>query len=138
MDMNKKMMLIAMAIFLLIVIASFSGIKPAVKSDSFVNINLPQGFKIDIFSDALDGSSVSYPGPNPSPRMMLLKDNVLFVTIPNVGKVVALPDENDDKKADRVVTFIDKLNNPHGIDYYGGWFYIAEENMVIRVKKKRK
>jgi len=67
--------------------------------------------------------------------MMLLKDNVLFVTIPNVGKVVALPDRNGDKKADGVVTFIDKLNNPHGIDYYGGWFYIAEENRVIRVKK---
>lgn len=128
-------MLIAITIFLIIVIASILGIKPAIKPGSLDNISLPQGFKIEVFADALDGSSVSYPGPNPGPRMMLLKDNILFVTIPNMGKVVALPDENRDKKADRVVTFIDKLNNPHGIDYYDGWFYIAEENRVIRVKE---
>lgn len=133
--MNKKIVLIAIAILLIIFIASILGIKPAVKSGSLDTINLPEGFKIDVFADALDGSSLSYPGPNPGPRMMLLKDNVLFVTIPNTGKVVALPDVNGDKKADEVVTFIDKLNNPHGIDYYNGWFYIAEENRVIRVKE---
>jgi glucose/arabinose dehydrogenase len=133
--MNKKIVLIAIAIFLIIIIASIPVIKPAVKLVSLDNINLPQGFKIEVFGDALGGSSVSYPGPNPGPRMMLLKDNVLFVTIPNTGRVVALPDENGDKKADGVVTFIDKLNNPHGIDYYDGWFYIAEENRVIRVKE---
>ena len=132
--MNKKIVLIAIALFLIIVIASILGIKPAVKSGSFDNISLPPGFKIEVFADSLDGSSLSYPGPNPGPRMMLLKDNVLFVTIPNIGKVVALPDVNKDKKADGIVTFIDKLNNPHGIDYYNGWFYIAEENRVIRIK----
>ena len=114
--MNKKIVLITTAVLLMIVIALILGIKPALKSGSLDNITLPQGFKIDVFADALDGSSVSYPGPNPGPRMMLLKGNVLFVTIPNTGKVVALPDGNGDKKADGVVTFIDKLNNPHGID----------------------
>lgn len=107
--MNKKIVLIVIAIFLIIVIASIFGVKPAVKSGSLDNINLPQGFKIDVFADTLDGSSLSYTGPNPGPRMMLLKDNVLFVTIPNTGKVVALPDGNGDNKADGVVSFIDKL-----------------------------
>ena len=120
---------------MIIIAALILGIKPAIKSGSLDNINLPQGFKIDLFVDALGDSSVSYPGPNPGPRMMLLKDKVLFVTIPNMGKVVALPDGNGDNKADSVITFIDKLNNPHGIDYYDGWFYIAEENRVIRVKE---
>ncbi len=135
--MNTKivLLLIAIAVLLIIIAASILGIKPAIKSVSLDNISLPRGFKIEVFADALDGSSVSYPGPNPGLRMMLLKDNVLFVTIPNKGKVVALPDVNGDKKADRIVTFIDKLNNPHGIDYYDGWFYIAEENRVIRVKE---
>jgi glucose/arabinose dehydrogenase len=137
--MNKKIVLIAIviAMFLIIIVLSIVnlGIKPAVKSGSLDNISLLQGFKIDVFADSLDGSPISYPGPNPGPRMMLLKDNVLFVTIPNRGTVVALPDKNNDKKADGVVTFIDKLNNPHGIDYYDGWFYIAEENRVIRVKE---
>jgi len=133
--MNKKIVLITIAVLLIVIIALILGIKPAIKSGSLDNITLPKGFKIDVFADSLDGSSISYPGPNPGPRMMLLKGNVLFATIPNMGKVVALPDENDDKKADRIVTFIDKLNNPHGIDYYDGWFYIAEENRVIRVKE---
>jgi len=133
--MNKKIVLMGIAVLLILIVVSIYGIKPAVKSGSLDNINLPPGFKIDVFADNLGGSPVSYPGPNPGPRMMLFKDNVLFVTIPNMGKVVALPDENGDKKADSVITFIDKLNNPHGIDYYDGWFYIAEENRVIRVKE---
>jgi len=133
--MNKKIVLIAIAILLTIMIALILGIKPSLKSGSLDSISLPPGFKIDVFADTLDGSPISYPGPNPGPRMMVLKDNVLFVTIPNTGKVVALPDMNGDKKADGIVTFVDKLNNPHGIDYYDGWFYIAEENRVIRVKE---
>jgi len=133
--MNKKIAFMIIAVLLIIIVASIFGIKPAVKSGSLDSISLPKGFKIDVFADTLDGSSISYPGPNPGPRMMLLKDNVLFVTIPNTGKVIALPDENGDKKADGVVTFIDKLNNPHGIDYYDGWFYIAEVSRVIRVKE---
>ncbi|MCZ7381017.1 MAG: hypothetical protein O8C64_05540 [Candidatus Methanoperedens sp.] len=130
--MNKKLaiMLIAIAAILIAVVLLF-GIKPSVKSESLDNINLPPGFKIDVFASNLGGSPVSYPGTNPGPRMMLLKDNVLFVTIPNQGRVVALPDRNGDNKADEAITFIDKLNNPHGIDYYDGWFYIAEENRVI-------
>lgn len=135
--MNKKIVWIAIIIFLIIIAASIAllGIKPAVKIGSLDKINLSQGFKIDVFADSLDGSYVSYPGPNPGPRMMLMKDNILFVTIPNRGTVVALPDMNGDKKADSPVTFISGLNKPHGIDYYDGWFYIAEENRVIRVKE---
>lgn len=133
--MNKKiaLTLIAIAAILIAALLLF-GFKPSVKSDSLDNINLQPGFKINIFADNLGGSPVSYPGTNPGPRMMLLQDNVLFVTIPNQGRVVALPDRNGDNKADETITFIDKLNNPHGIDYYDGWFYIAEENRVIRVK----
>ncbi|MCX9010464.1 MAG: PQQ-dependent sugar dehydrogenase [Candidatus Methanoperedens sp.] len=135
--MSKRTAWVFVAIFAIAVIAAafiFLGLRPSVKSGSLDNINLPQGFRIDVFAGDLDGSAVSYPGPNPGPRMMLLKDNILFVSVPNRGKVVALPDRNRDKKADEAITFIDKLNNPHGIDFYNGWFYIAEENRVIRVK----
>ncbi len=120
-------------VFVIILIAAalvLSGLKPAIKSDSFQYINLPDGFAIDVFAESLDDTPVSKSGP----RMMLLKDNIVFVTIPNRGKVVALPDMNGDKKADSIVKFIGDLNNPHGIDHDNGWFYIAEENRVIRVK----
>ncbi len=125
-----KWIFVVFVFILLAATLALFGFKPAVKSDSFQYINLPDGFAIDVFAESLDGTPVS----NPGPRMMLLKDNILFVTIPNIGKVIALPDKNGDKKADSVVTFIGKLNNPHGIDYDSGWFYIAEEKRVIRVK----
>jgi glucose/arabinose dehydrogenase len=134
-NMNKKNALVVVILFCLIIaFLVLSGIRPAVKSGSLDEITLPPGFKIDVFADALDGSSISYPGPDPGPRMMLFVDGVLYVTIPNQGKVVALPDRDGDKKADSIVTFIKGLNKPHGIDYYDNWFYIAEENRLIRVK----
>jgi glucose/arabinose dehydrogenase len=137
-DMTKKTawILVTFAIVIAAVLLVQLGIKPSVKSESLKEINLPQGFEIEVFASDLGGTSVSYPGANPGPRMMLLKDNILFVTIPGQGRVAALPDRNGDNKADETITFIDGLNNPHGIDYYDGWFYIAEENRVIRVKDR--
>jgi glucose/arabinose dehydrogenase len=133
--MNKRLAYISIALLaILIAVISQSGIKPSVKSETIPDIKLPDGFSIDVYADNMGGSPVSYPGPNPGPRMMLLKDRVLFVTVPNMGRVVALLDKNDDKKADETIIFIENLNNPHGIDYYEGWFYIAEEDRVIRVK----
>ncbi len=135
--MNRKIAWILIAGFIMAIVASMIvefGIMPSAKPVSFDNINMPQGFGIDVFAGDLGGSPVSYPGTNPGPRMMLLQDNVLFVTIPSQGRVVALPDRNRDRQADEAINFIDKLNNPHGIDYYDGWFYIAEEKRVIRVK----
>src|SRR3972149_1112392 len=127
--MSRKIIWILIALFVIILVSMFIllGIKPAFKTDSLAGISMPDGFKIDVFAGDLDGSLVSYPGPNPGPRMMLLRDGVLFVTI---------PDRDNDKKADEVITFIDNLNRPHGTDFYEGWFYIAEENRVIKVKEK--
>ena len=97
-------------------------------------ISLPEGFKIEIFADNLGGSSISTPGPNPGPRMMLFKDNVLYVSVPNQGRVIALPDENRDNKPDKVINFMENLNKPHGLDFFNDSFYIAEENRIIKVK----
>jgi glucose/arabinose dehydrogenase len=106
-------------------------IRPVAQDDSLKGINLPPGFSISVFAD-LGSAGLSLPGPNPGPRMMLVKDGVLYVTIPDQGRVLALTDRNGDKKADDGVVFIDGLDRPHGIDYHDGWFYIAEEDKVIR------
>ncbi len=128
--------LVVIAILLLfLALAKTAGIKPAVKNEeSLSSIKLPQGFKISLLATGLGGSSISKPGTNPGPRMMLLKDDVLFVTLPAQGKVVALKDENGDWLADREFTFIDGLAKPHGIDFDNGWFYIAGESAVMRVR----
>ncbi len=104
----KKITWILIALFAIFLATALiqSGIKPAVKSDSLDKLSLPEGFKIDVFAGNLGGSQISYPGTNPGARMMLLKDDVLFVTITREGRVVALPDKNGDKKADEAITFI--------------------------------
>lgn len=111
------------------------GIRPAVKPpDSLRHIALPEGFAISVFADDLGGSPIAYPGPNPGPRMLLQRGDTVYATIPNQGRVVALPDLDRDGRADRAVDFIEGLNRPHGIDHADGWFYIAEETRVVRVR----
>lgn len=136
---KKKFVWILIVVFIIALAAAIFielGVRPAVKSDSLDAIDLPQGFVIDVFAGNLGGSPVSTPGTSRGPRMMLLKDDVLFVTLTRQGKVVALPDRDGDNKADEVITFIDGLESPHGIDYYNGWFYLAGEKRVIRIKDR--
>ncbi|KKK99122.1 hypothetical protein LCGC14_2635900, partial [marine sediment metagenome] len=62
----------------------------------------------------------------------------LYVTLTRSGKVVALPDGNDDGVADSVVTVARGLDRPHGIAFYNGYVYIAETGKIIRFKQDRK
>ena len=110
------------------------GIRPSINSTSLDVIDLPSGFEIEIYADDLGSSLLSYPGPNAAPRMMILKDDVLFVSLTRQGRIVALRDTDGDKRVDETAVFIDDLNNPHGLDFHEGWFYIAEEQQVVRVQ----
>ncbi len=131
--MSNKIAWAVVAVVIAAIAAAFMffDFSPAVKPDSLSKINLPEGFRIDVFADlAADGDQ------DPGPRMMLIKNNVLYVTLMNQGKIAAIQYRNGESKASGTVTFIENLNRPHGIDYYNGWFYIAEENRLIRVKGK--
>jgi len=133
----KKVFILAVVAALLLVAMIFLlnmlTVRPIVPSESLNEINLPSGFVITVFAD-LGSGELSIPGPNPGPRMMLVRDGALFVSVPNQGKIIVLEDSNNDNKADNVTFFIDGLNNPHGIDFSDGWFYIAQEDKVIRVR----
>ena len=134
---QKKIILIAFVVLIIALsyyLVLLSGIKPSLDSGSLDEIHLPPGFKINVFAENLGSSPVSYPGPNNAPRMMMPKDGVLFVSVTKQGKVVAIFDHDGNNKADEKLVFIENLNNPHGLGYHDGWFYIAEENRVIRVK----
>lgn len=131
--MSNKIVWAVVAVVIVTIAAAFIffDMRPTVKPDSQGEINLPEGFKIDIFAD-LTGTA----GKDPGPRMMLIKNNVLYVTLTNSGKIAAIPYQNGERKSNDTIIFIDNLNRPHGIDYYNGWFYIAQENRVIRMKGK--
>ncbi len=123
----------AIVILLLISLWLFFGFRLSSQPEELSFISLPSGFKIETFAD-FGGSIISQPGPNPGPRMLEYKNNTIFVSLTRQGKVIVIEDENQDWIPDRTKTFIDNLNNPHGIAFYQNWTYIAEENRIIRVK----
>jgi glucose/arabinose dehydrogenase len=114
-----------MRVLILFMLQIFSFYFYAEKTFSSVdNVNLPEGFKIEIFASGLE-----------APRFMALSpDGVLFVTALDSGKVVALPDRDKDGKADRVITFVKGLKSPHGIDFHEGYLYVGETHQIARFK----
>ncbi|HEY6302849.1 MAG TPA: PQQ-dependent sugar dehydrogenase [Terriglobales bacterium] len=85
-------------------------------------LKAPPGFHIAVFADDLD-----------SARMMVFSPGgVLLVSESGEGKVVALPDPKRAGKAARTVTVLDGLNEPHGLAFYEGKLYVAENDKVRR------
>lgn len=75
--------------------------------------------------------------------MAFSPDGILFVSLPSTtglytgnrsgGKVLALPDRDQDGKVDEVMPVIEGLNNlPHGLAFYDGHLYVAAEDSVSR------
>ena len=84
-------------------------------------IKLPTGFHIGVFAE-VDGA-----------RMMAFSPGgTLVATASGEDKVVALPDPRHTGKAERLVTVLDGLREPHGIAFYKGQLYIAEHDKVLR------
>ena len=67
---------------------------------------------------------------------------VLFLSRARDGKVVALPDNNKDGKADRSVSILNGRQAPHGLAFVqldsGYYLYVAEEDQVVRLKRTAK
>jgi len=87
-------------------------------------ITVPNGFHISIFARELG-----------QPRFMALSnDDVVFTTLINSGKIVALPDINKDGIADKIIVKASGLKAPNGIAFYKDWLYIGESHQVVRYK----
>lgn len=56
----------------------------------------------------------------------------LLLSIPDQGRVVSLPDENNDGKADKTITIADNLRWPHGLAFYNNRLFVASEDKVTR------
>jgi glucose/arabinose dehydrogenase len=83
-------------------------------------LKAPAGFHISVFADDIDGA-----------RMLVLSPGgVLLVSESGEGKVVALPDSKNSGKAERTVDVLSGLNEPHGLAFYQGKLYVAENDKV--------
>ncbi len=83
-------------------------------------LKAPDGFHISVFADDIDGA-----------RMLIFSPGgVLLVSESGEGKVVALPDPRNSGKAERTVDVLSGLNEPHGLAFYQGKLYVAENDEV--------
>ncbi len=85
-------------------------------------LKLPDGFHIAVFADNIDGARM----------LTFTPGGVLLVSESGEGKVVALPDPRHTGKAERTVDVLSGLNEPHGIAFYEGKLYVAENDKVRR------
>jgi len=86
------------------------------------SLKLPPGFTIDFFAKDLGNA-----------RFMTLDPRgTLLVSVPRAGRVIALPDDNRDGKADGTVPVVEGLELPHGLAFLEGKLYVAETGRVVR------
>jgi glucose/arabinose dehydrogenase len=85
-------------------------------------LSAPPGFHVSVFADNVDG-----------PRILVFSPGgTLVVSESGEGKVVALPDFKHTGKAERTVTVLQGLNEPHGLAFYEGKLYVAGNDKVRR------
>jgi glucose/arabinose dehydrogenase len=105
-------------VFLPFLLASLTN---AEKTLDLKHLKAPDGFHIAVFAH-VDG-----------PRLLTFTPGgVLLVSESGAGKVVALPDPNQTGKAERAAEVLTGLNEPHGIAFFEGKLYVAENDKVRR------
>ena len=89
-------------------------------------IDAPEGFTVDVFAGGLSGPRFIAFGP----------DGILYAAERGAGRVVALPDEDEDGRADAVRAFAVDLDRPHSLVYHEGAWYVGVPWGVVRLVDK--
>jgi glucose/arabinose dehydrogenase len=84
---------------------------------------VPPGFAISVFAEELGYARFLAVDPR----------GTLLVSVPRSGRVLALPDDDGDGRADRVIRVVEGLDLPHGLAFHGGALYVAETGRVVRL-----
>ena len=105
--------------------AFFAHVVPSYAANTrfdLAQLKAPDGFRISVFASDVDG-----------PRMLVFSPGgVLLVSESGEGRVAAFPDSQHTGKAAREVTVLKGLNEPHGLAFYQGKLYVAENDKVRR------
>ncbi len=86
------------------------------------NLTVPAGYQIGEFAKNL---------PN-ARDLQFSPSGILLVSLTASGRVVALPDNDRDGVADQAVEILSGLQRPHGLAFYNGILYVAEETKVSK------
>src|SRR5262249_4281795 len=107
-----------------IVLALFVGLLVPAATSPQARIAVPARFHVHVFAPTLAGA----------PFMTLDPAGTILLSLPRQGRVVALPDDNHDGRADATLTVVDGLNLAHGLAFHEGELYIAEIAAVKRFR----
>jgi glucose/arabinose dehydrogenase len=89
------------------------------------SLQLPAGFKIDVFSDTgFETLRNLIEGPNGD----------LFAADVTTNTITLLRDTNNDGKADERQVFAQGLDRPYGMAISNGFFYVGNTNSIVRWK----
>jgi len=99
-----------------------------------LGLTLPDGYIISLFTPE---------GLGPIRFMAFSPDGILFVSLPSKaglykrdtrgGAIIALPDRDQDGIADETIRALTNLQNrPHGLVFYAGYLYVAQETGIVR------
>jgi glucose/arabinose dehydrogenase len=109
--------------FCILIIGNSVFIQNTLASESFLSsIKLPPDFSISIYADDV---------PN-ARSLELSPSGILFVGSRKKGRVYAVLDNDNDKKADEVITIAKGLNMPNGVAFKDGDLYVAEIHRIIK------
>ncbi len=86
-------------------------------------ISVPPGFAIRIFATVPGGPRLMTVGP----------DGWIYVALMGSGQIARLPDRDHNGLADGVEIVASGLNQPHGLEFYNGWMYVAENDKIERL-----
>ena len=88
-------------------------------------IKLPPGFSISVYADNV-----------PEARSLAMSPSgVLFVGTRRQGRIYAVLDQNQDMRADRVITLADGLEMPNGVAMWDGDLYVAEVHRILKFRQ---
>ncbi len=90
-------------------------------------VELPTGFKIDVFSDQVPGV-----------RSLALSEDGLVFAGTRGKRVYAIEDMDKDGRADLVKILVNNMHMPNGVAFHRGDLFVAEVNRVWRFKKGKK
>jgi glucose/arabinose dehydrogenase len=110
------------AISVVLVFIACRGPQPAAGQGADDRLHVPDGFKIAVFAQNLQGVRYLALGP----------DRAIYASQTSSGLIVKLTDRNNDGIADTTVTVQRGLHGPFGIAFRGDTMYVAEERDVIR------
>lgn len=96
--------------------------KPFVSNLPLEDLNLLDGFTIEVYADGIDGAR----------SMTMGDDGTLFVGTRNANRIYAFPDQDRDYKLDRTIVLDTTMETPNGVAFKDGALYVAEVSRLLK------